>query len=132
MAQGLFACKKARPDVQPTMSVLCTRVKTPGQKDCGTFLRPTKHSHATVNCVLTLNARKGVNNVEQSVDLAFRVHPDFKSHVGGTMTFKGGKESVINTSAKQTLNMESSTAAESVDADYTLPLTLWIPSFLKE
>ena len=33
VAQGLFACKRARPDAQPTMAALCARVKSPGQKD---------------------------------------------------------------------------------------------------
>ena len=32
-AQGLFVCKRARPDTQPTMAALCTRVKSPGHKD---------------------------------------------------------------------------------------------------
>ena len=29
-AKGLFLCKRARPDIQPIVSVLCTRVKKPG------------------------------------------------------------------------------------------------------
>ena len=56
-----------------------------------------KCPHATVNDASTLDTGKGVHNVEWSVDSAFGVHPDFKSHVGGTMTFEGRKGSVINT-----------------------------------
>ena len=56
-----------------------------------------------------LNASKGVHDVEWLTDSAFGVHPDFKSHTGGTMLFKGGKGSPINISAKQKLNTESST-----------------------
>ena len=33
VAQGSFVCKRARPDTQPTMAVLCTRVKAPGERD---------------------------------------------------------------------------------------------------
>ena len=66
------------------------------------------------------------------MDLAFGVHPDFKSHVGGTMKFKEGHGSVINVSAKQKLNTESSTVAELVGVDHALPLALWVPSFPKE
>ena len=40
--------------------------------------------------------------------------------------------SAINVSAKQKLNMESSTVAESVGADCAPPLALWVPPFLKE
>ena len=32
-AQGLFLGKRGRPDMQPIISVLCTRVKKPGQND---------------------------------------------------------------------------------------------------
>ena len=85
-----------------------------------------------VNDVSTLDAGNGVHNVEWLVDLAFGVHPDFKSHVGGTMTFKGGKGSAINALAKQKLNTESSTVEEPVGVDFIPPLTLWVPPFLKE
>ena len=66
------------------------------------------------------------------MDLAFGVHPDFKSHVGGTMKFKEGHGSVMNISAKQKLNTESSTVAELVGVDQALPLVLWVLLFLKE
>ena len=32
-AKALFLCKRARPDIQPIVSVLCTRVKQPTEKD---------------------------------------------------------------------------------------------------
>ena len=70
--------------------------------------------------------------MEWSVDSAFGVHPDFKSHVGGTMGFKGRKGSPTNTSAKQKLNTESSTVTEPVGVDCTPPLVLLVPPFLKE
>ena len=47
------------------------------------------------------------------------------------MFFKGEKGSPINISAKQKLNTESSTIAESVGVDYILPLVPWVPLFLK-
>jgi hypothetical protein len=33
VAKGLFACKRARPDIHPTIAVLCTRVKKPNEDD---------------------------------------------------------------------------------------------------
>ena len=48
------------------------------------------------------------------------------------MRFKEGHGSVINVSAKQKLNTESSTVAELVGADQAPPLALWVPLFLKE
>ena len=98
------------------------------------MLRLMKCLHSMVNDTLALDAGNGVHNVEWLVDLAFGVHPDFKSHVGGTVTFERGKGLAINISAKQKLNTESSTVtvAEPVEADCVLPLALWAPSFLKE
>ena len=64
--------------------------------------------------------------------MALGVHPDFKNHVSGTVTFKGGKGLTINILAKQKLNTESSTVAELVGVDCVLPLVSWAPPFLKE
>ena len=81
VAQGLFVCKRARPDMQPTITVLCTRVKSPGQKDWNKLVQLMKCPHSTKNDVSTLDAGKGVHNVEWSMDSAFGVHPDFESQV---------------------------------------------------
>ena len=114
------------------MSVLCTRVKSPGHKDWGKLVLMMKFSHATQNDILTLDAGKGdIHNVEWLTDSAFRVHPDFESPMGTTMTVKGKKDLAINVSAKQKLNTESSSIAELVGVDCALPLALWVPPFLE-
>ncbi|MGC8546028.1 MAG: hypothetical protein ACP5NR_08830, partial [Athalassotoga sp.] len=33
VAKGLFACKRARPDIHTAIALLCTRVKSPNQDD---------------------------------------------------------------------------------------------------
>ena len=33
VAKGLFLCKRARPDIQPVIAVLSTRVKSPNESD---------------------------------------------------------------------------------------------------
>ena len=90
-----------------------------------------KFLHSTKNDVLTLNTSKGVHKVEWSMDSSFGVCTDLKSHVRGTMGFEGRKDSPINVLAKQKLNAESSTAAESVGDDCAPPLALCVPLFLK-
>ena len=92
------------------MPVPFMRVKSPGHKDWGKSAQMMKFSNATQNNILKLDTGKGVH----IVDSAFGVHPDFKSHVGATMIFKGGKGSAINASAKQKLHTESSTTADLV------------------
>ena len=85
----------------------------------------------TVEEVLTLSAKNGKSTIEWYIDASFAVHPDFKSHTGASMMFEGGKECVINNSAKQKLNTGSSTTSELVGVDHVLPLVIWVPLFLK-
>ena len=77
------------------------RVESPGQKDWSKLVRLMKFPHSTVNDTLILDAGNGFHNVEQSVDSVFGVHPDSKSHVGGTVTFEGGKGLAVDVSSKQ-------------------------------
>jgi hypothetical protein len=35
VAKGLFLCKRARPDIHPTIAMLCTRVRTPNAQPAG-------------------------------------------------------------------------------------------------
>ena len=62
-------------------------------------------------------------------DSSFAVHPDFKSHTGGSFTFGFG--SAINASAKQKLNTRSSTEAELVGADDMVTPLLWTRLFME-
>ena len=54
-----------------------------------------KFSCATKNDIVTLDAGKGVHNVEWSMDSAFGAHPDYKSHVSAIVTSKGREDSAI-------------------------------------
>ena len=132
MVKALFACKRARPDIQPIMAVLCTRVKRPGKNDWNKLVRMMKYLNGTVEDKLMLSADKGISTVEWYVDVAFAVHPDFKSHTGGIMKFAGGKGAMQSLSTKQKLNTMSLTMAELVGVDDALPLILWTPLFLEK
>ena len=95
-------------------------------------MRMTKFSHTTMDDVLTLSVGNGPHTMEWKVDSAFAVHPDFKSHVGKTVSVEGCKGSPMNMPAEQKMNTESSTTAELVGVDHTLSLALCVPSFPKE
>ena len=90
-----------------------------------------KFLSCTVEEVLTLSAKNGLNTVEWYIDASFAVHPDFKSHTGALMAFGGGKGCPINNSAKQKLNTGSNTMSELVAVDHVLPLVMWVPLLLK-
>jgi len=131
VAKGLFLCKRARPDLQPTIPFLCTRVKEPDVDDWKKLLRMLKYLEATKDLELILEAEKGdVLMCKWYPDAAFAVHADFKSHTGAVLTL--GKGAVNTMSSKQKLNTRSSTEAELVGADDTITQAMWTKQFLEE
>ncbi len=132
VAKTLFVCKRSRPDLQPTVPFLCSRVKSPDVHDWKKLLRLLKCMQSTKDMVLTLEAsgKDGVIVCKWFPDAAFAVHPDFKSHTGGVLTL--GKGAVNTLSQKQKLNTTSSTEAELVGAHDVLPQALWTRYFLEE
>jgi len=130
VAKALFLTKRTRPDLQPTVPFLCTRVKDTDEDDWKKLLRMYKYLEDTKDLELTLEAGPGdVLHLEWYPDAAFAVHPDHKSHTGGAMTL--GKGSAITTSAKQKLNTRSSTEAELVGADDIVVQAVWATHFLE-
>ncbi|CAJ1938644.1 unnamed protein product [Cylindrotheca closterium] len=63
------------------------------------------------------------------IDASFAVHPDFKSHTGGTLSFGGGAAQVM--SKKQKLNSRSSTKAELIAVDDVVTMILWTKLFME-
>ena len=75
------------------------------------------------------NGINSIDTLETWVDAAYAVHPDMRSHTGGTMSFGTG---VIHTkSSKQKLNTKSSTEAELVGVSKYLPYHIWLVNFLQ-
>jgi hypothetical protein len=77
--QGLFACKRARPDISPAIAYLTTRVRSPNQDDWSKLARMMKYLKQTAKDCLTLRA-DGSGTMKWHVDAAFAVHKDFRSH----------------------------------------------------
>jgi hypothetical protein len=88
-----------------------------------------KYLNGTQDEVLFLSA-DDLHVIKWYVDASFAVHPDFKSHTGGAMTFGTGVP--ISVSRKQKLNTRSSTEAELVAVDDMANLILWTRLFLDE
>jgi hypothetical protein len=128
VAKGLFACKRARPDIHPTIAVLSTRVKKPNENDWNKLHRLLKYINGTRKDKLILSA-EDLHVIKWYVDCAFAVHPDFKSHTGGNMTY--GQGTPMSMSRKQKLNTRSSTEAELVGPDDLSTLILWTRLFME-
>ena len=127
VAKALFLCKRARPDIQPAVAFLCTRVQCSTSYDWNKLVKMMDFLKRTEEDCLTLEADDS-NTMVWSVDAAYAVHPDGKSHTGVTATM--GKGSIISVSRKQKLNTRSSTEAELVAVDDAMSHILWSRNFL--
>jgi len=78
--------------------------------------------------VLTIRA-DNLKIIKWYVDVAFAVHPDFKSHTGGVMTLGAG--ALQGLSRKQKMNTRSSTEGELVGADDASVLIMWTLLFME-
>ena len=128
VAKALFLTMRARPDIRLVVAFLCTRVQEPTTYDWAKLVRMMNFLQSTKDECLTL-ASNGSKKIVWSIDAAFAVHPDKKSHSGMTMTM--GKGAITSLSRKQKLNTRSSTEAELVAVDDCMSQVLWTKHFLE-
>jgi Reverse transcriptase (RNA-dependent DNA polymerase) len=127
VARLLFACKRARPDIQPAICFLCSRVQSPDVDDYKKLARVIRYLRGCPDMPLTLECDG--DTVKWWADASFAVHPDMKSHTGGMMSM--GKGAVYGMATRQKVNTKSSTEAEVVGANDVMPQLLWTQYFLK-
>lgn len=127
VAKALFLCKRARPDILPTTTYLCSRVKEPNVVDKAKLHRMMAYLKLNPTDKLRLEA---CNYVVTSADAAFAVHDDYKSHTGVTVSL--GRGTIHAESKKQKLNTRSSTEAELVAADEAMTNALWTKWFCEQ
>ena len=126
-AKLLYLCKRARPDFQPTVAFLTTRVAQPDIDDWKKLTRAIRYLRDSKDLYLTLEADDGID-IKWWIDASFAAHPDMRSHTGGTLSL--GKGSVYSMSRKQRINTKSSTEAELVGVDDGMPLVVWTRNFI--
>ena len=129
VAKGMFIAKRARPDIQPTVAVLATRVREPNESDWQKLLRLMKYMNGSQKKHLTLSI-DDMKSIKWYVDASFAVHPDFKSHTGAVMMM--GEGAMQSLSIKQKLNTKASAHAELVGVDDASVYILWTLLFLEE
>ena len=120
---------RARPDIQLSVSFLCTRVRGPDTDDYKKLARVMKYIQGTIGLPLIFSIDKS-GNIKWYVDAEFVVHKDMRSHTGDFMTMSTGGAYVQ--SRKQKLNTKISTEADLFGSDDVLTQVIWTRYFLKE
>ena len=128
VAKLLFIAKRARPDVDPTIQFLCTRVSKSTVEDWGKLKRCLQFLNSTINEVRIIGV-ESLTDLYTWIDAAYAVYPDMKSQTGGCMSY--GLGILHGKAVKQKLNTKSSTEAEIVGVSDYLPYNIWMLYFLE-
>lgn len=129
VAKLLFTGKRGRPDLEPYIAYLCTRVSKSNEDDWLKLKRVMQFALQTIKDKRIIGA-KSLSELYTWIDAAYTVHPDMRSHTGGMMSL--GHGAIHCKSAKQKLNTKSSTESELVGISDYLPYNLWAMMFLRE
>ena len=123
-----YICKRGSPDIEPTLSFLCTRVSKPTVEDEKKLYRVLDYLKDTLEDVRIIGA-DNLDKLYMLVDASYAIHPNMRSHTGGAMSFRTGI--LHGKSSKQKVNTKSSTESELVAVSDYLPYHIWMIIFLK-
>ena len=121
--------KRARPDLEPTIAFLCTRVSKCGTSDWKKLRHVLQYANGTQDDVRVIGA-KSLSDIFTFVDASYRVYDDMKGVTGGCMSMGTGMFHAR--SSKQKINTKSSTETELVGVSEYLPFNVWAKHFLEE
>ena len=128
VAKLLYLCKRGRPDIEPTVAFLCTRVAKSDVEDWKKLIRLLSFLKKTIDDTRIIGA-SCLNRLSTWIDAAHAVHEDMKGQTGGATSYGIG---ILNSkSSKQKLNTRSSTESELVGVSEYIPHCIWYMNFLK-
>jgi hypothetical protein len=128
VAKLLYVSLRGRMDLLLTTSFLATRVTKSTQQDLKKLRRLLEYISGSLADTFTLGA-DDLGRLRTWIDASYAVHPDFKSHTGGAISF--GRGALVCKSTKQKLNTKSSTEAETVGASDYFPHNIWVQHFME-
>ena len=125
----LYLSVQFRRDITLAIAFLTTRVREPDVDDRKKLLRVLMYLNATKDlCLVFAGDGSKIVVLRISIDAAFALHWDGKSHSGYVAIIGGG--SVEAKSKKQSLVTKSSTEAEMVALSDMSSLAIWLREFL--
>lgn len=90
VAKLLFIAKRARPDIEPTIAFLCTRVIKSTTEDWEKLKRLLEYIKETIDMPRIIGATGGMDILRTWVDASYATHSDMKGHTGGAMSMGVG------------------------------------------
>ena len=96
-----YLSKKASPDIQTSVSFLCTLLREPDKDDWKKLQRTIRYLESTTWLPLTLEA-DGTIIIKWWIDTSYGLHKDCRGHKGGTISL--GKGHPYSTPSKHKLN----------------------------
>ena len=128
VAKLLYIFKRARPDIEPTISYLITRVSTSNVDDWEKLKRVLTYLKGSINEIRIIGVRS-LKEIFTWIDAAFAVHDNMRGHTGGSISM--GYGIIHGRSGKHKINTKSSTESELVGLSEYLPYTIWLLMFLE-
>ena len=110
VAQLLYLCKRARPDIQLAVHYLCTRVKNPTLNDERKLDRVVGYLKGTIDRGRLITKDGEMTRIFAYIDAAFAAHEYGKSHSGAVIMM--GNTMLEGITGKQKCASHDSTEAE--------------------
>ena len=129
VAKLLFVAKRGRPDLDLTISFLCSRVDKSTEQDWLKLRRLLHYINGTIRLKRFISV-DDCKTLRTWVDASYGVHMDIRGHTGGAMSLGSGL--IHHKSSKQRLNTKSSTETELVGASDYMPHNAWLKRFLQK
>ena len=127
VAKLLYLMKRARPDLEPAVSFLCTRVTKCGLSDWKKLQQILAYIKGTIDDKRIIGA-SSLNEILMFVDAAYAIYDDMRGQTGGCMSMGWGV--FHGRSSKQRINTKSLTETELVGVGEYIPYNIWAVSFL--
>ena len=128
-AKLLYIMKRARPDIETSVSFLMKRVSKSDEEDWKKLKRVLGFLKGTIDDVRVIGA-SSLTEIMTWIDAAHAVHENMRSHMGGLISFGVGL--VHAKSASEKTNTKSTCESEVVAVSEYLPYNLWMLMFMRE
>lgn len=121
VAKLLWIMKRTRPDLETSITFLCTRVTKSDEDDWKKLKRVLTYVNCTIDDSKIIGAHD-LTKIFTWIDAAYAMNLDMKSQTGEAMSM--GLGLLHAKCEKQKLNVKSSTEAELVGTSYYIPYNI--------